>query len=391
VAHDKGGKPRGGSSSKPGGGKGRSGGPRRDAGKPGNKRRSDDPRKRRPADKDGRDNPSQSRSGRPERGAKNQRSSAQGRDGRTRDDGPPGPRREGPKHWGGVARRGAAKVGEEEWRDEVEYSAEETAAYEARVARRDAEAAAHDRLRQEAKTAVQRSGADKPKKKRKTPVRKVHEREPLLPKPARDPESTLKQLLGKDEGQKAWKSLQRAAADFGDERFNPAERRLRGLADIAPGVPEIQELLGLALYRQGKWRAASIRLEEFRLLTGSVEQHPVLADAYRAQSRWADVAYLWDELREVSPSAELMNEGRVVVAGAMADQGDLQGAIRLLEKKWNRPKRAREYHLTRAYALADLYERVGDSPRSAELFAWVATQNPHFSDAKKRAASSKRR
>lgn len=282
-------------------------------------------------------------------------------------------------------------MGEEEWRDEVEYTPEEVAAYEARVARRAAEAASHDRLRDEAKTAVQRSGADKPKKKRKSPVRKAHEREPLQPRPARDPEATLKTLLGKEAGEKAFKSLDRAASDFANERFNPAERRLRGLADQAPSVPEIQELLGLAMYRQEKWRAASIRLEEFRRLTGSVEQHPVLADAYRAQSRWADVSYLWDELREVSPSAALMNEGRVVVAGAMADQGDLQGAIRLLEKKWNRPKRAREYHLTRAYALADLYERVGDSPRAAELFSWVAAQNPHFSDAKQRASSSKRR
>ena len=39
---------------------------------------------------------------------------------------------------------------------------------------------------------------------------------------------------------------------------------------------------------------------------------------YRAQARWADVDELWQELREASPSGELVTEGRIVAAGAQA-------------------------------------------------------------------------
>ena len=73
--------------------------------------------------------------------------------------------------------------------------------------------------------------------------------------------------------------------------------------------------MGLTLYRLGKWKEAIEHLESFRELAGSTEQHPVLADAHRALGNWADVDALWAELGEASPSAELVVEGRIVVAG----------------------------------------------------------------------------
>ena len=62
-------------------------------------------------------------------------------------------------------------------------------------------------------------------------------------------------------------------------------------------------------------------------MTRSTEQHPVLADCYRALKRTEAVPGLWEELREASPSAELVTEGRIVMAGALADKGGVAGAI----------------------------------------------------------------
>jgi len=292
----------------------------------------------------------------------------------------------GPKSWGGVARRGAAKVGEVPFTDQEEFTPEEVAKYEERVAKRAAADAARQRVRDEAKEAVDRAGGLKPTKRR-PPTYAAQERSvlPAAPKTPVEPEVALIKALGRDDGRKAWKNLLDASGEFADGRYRPAETKLKKLASLAPEVPEIHELLGLTLYRQEKWAAASKELELFREMAGSTEQHPVLADAYRAQRRWADVEELWVELREVSPSAALVTEGRIVAAGAQADQGDLNGAIRTLEKKWKRPKKPREHHLSRAYALADLYERAGDSPRARDLFAWVAASNPYFSDAATRA------
>ena len=72
------------------------------------------------------------------------------------------------------------------------------------------------------------------------------------------------------------------------------------------------------------------------------------------------------------------------MAGAMADQGDLDGAVRFLEKGWKRPSKPRDHHLRRAYALADLYERSGNLPRARALFDWVLKHDRDFVDTRQR-------
>lgn len=178
--------------------------------------------------------------------------------------------------------------------------------------------------------------------------------------------------------------VRRAAEAFDAERYTEARRILRPIATEAPGAASVRELLGLVHYRLGKWKEAIAELEAFRELTASTEQHPVLADCYRALRRWSHVEQLWAELGEASPSAELVTEGRIVAAGALADQGKLRDAIRLLEKGWRAPKRPGTHHLRRAYALADLYERASDVPRARGLFGWVAQVAPDFADVDER-------
>ncbi len=159
------------------------------------------------------------------------------------------------------------------------------------------------------------------------------------------------------------------------------------LAELAPEVAEVRELLGLCLYRAGQWKPAIVHLEAFREITATTEQNPVLADCYRALKDWDQVEELWEELRLVSPSAALVDEGRIVAAGARADRGDLVGAVRELEKGWRIPKRAKDHHLRRGYALADLYERTGTTARARELFGWVARTDADFADVALRLAS----
>ena len=175
-----------------------------------------------------------------------------------------------------------------------------------------------------------------------------------------------------------------AAKAFRAERFKDALPLLTRLARDAPDVADVRELHGLVLYRLGRFKAAMGELEYFRELSGSVEQHPVLADCHRALGRWADVEALWRELGAASPSAELVTEGRLVLAGAKADRGELPAAIKVLEQGWRLPSRPRGHHLRRAYALADLYERAGRSPRARELFRWVETHDPHLADVSQR-------
>lgn len=264
--------------------------------------------------------------------------------------------------------------------DEQAFTPEEVRKYEERVAKRAVEQERREKLRGEAREAVSRASLPKKPKTRKP---KSVERKPLpgrTPLPV-DTKVSFVKALGERDGQKANRKLGQAAAAFEAGRFDDARKQLKPLADMAPDIPEVQELYGLSLYRLGRWQQAADRLEEFRALAGSPEQNPVLADCYRALGRWNDADFFWAELREYSPSSELITEGRIVAAGVLADQGKEADAIRLLEHKWTRPKRPKEHHLSRAYALADLYERVGDEPRARELFGWIDSHAPGFSDA----------
>lgn len=177
-----------------------------------------------------------------------------------------------------------------------------------------------------------------------------------------------------------------AAQAFGNDRLDDARKILKPIAEEAPGAASVRELLGLTLYRLGRFRPAAAELEAFRDLTGSVDQNPVLADCYRALGRHTDAEELWEELREASPSAELVAEGRIVAAGSLADRGRLADAIRLLESA-PRGKKAREHHLRTAYALADLRERAGDVSRARELFGWIAGVDADFADVRRRVAA----
>jgi tetratricopeptide (TPR) repeat protein len=188
-------------------------------------------------------------------------------------------------------------------------------------------------------------------------------------------------------GKKLQARLAEAANAFEAERFLEAERLLASIDRLAPGVAEVHELRGLTLYRLGRWIRALGELDHFALLTGSVEQNPVRADCCRALRRWARAEELWDELGEASPSPELVEEGRIVHAGGLADRGRLGEAVRLLERA---PKPKHEpgiHHLRRFYVLADLYERMGDLARARRLFAEVLHAEPELGDVAERVAA----
>jgi hypothetical protein len=178
--------------------------------------------------------------------------------------------------------------------------------------------------------------------------------------------------------------LRDAADAFANDRDREALNLLRPVRDAVPDAPSVRELCGLAQYRLANYRAAAKELEAFVELTDSVEQHPVLMDCYRAQRRWRKVDELWAELSTASPSAEVVTEGRIVAAGALADRGEVEAAIALLSKKADDVKRAKPHHLRLWYALADLDERAGHLSAARALFDRIRAHDPEFADVRAR-------
>ena len=168
------------------------------------------------------------------------------------------------------------------------------------------------------------------------------------------------------------------------ERYSEAKRIAKSLTKELSGVAAVHEVIGLASYRMGQWRDATAALELARSLRIRTEDMPVLADCYRAQRRWSDCDAVWAELKELSPSPEVMAEGRMVVAGSLADRGELKDAIDLMLRVVEIPRRVHEHHLKQWYVLGDLYDRAGNVQKAREFFQRVALHDTDFADVSER-------
>lgn len=208
------------------------------------------------------------------------------------------------------------------------------------------------------------------------------------PKPL-DPEvaAELVDALGPQRGARLTERLAQASEALDRERFQEARRIATAIAKEAPSVAAAHELVGLANYRLGLYKQAVTALETAQELHANPALLPVLADCHRAQRRWAAVDRVWSEIKAASPSHDIMAEGRMVAAGALADQDDLRGALALMEPATKRPKVVRDFHLRQWYVLADLYDRVGDPITARRWFTAIADVDDEFADVSDRLRS----
>ena len=317
--------------------------------------------------------PAARRGGAAEGGRRSSSGGAQGRTARPNRAERPAP---APKGWGGVTRRGASAVTEAnsasaEWRNAVDR------------ARLDVEERHHvDRQDEGWEPEVWVRDDVEPAAARPASTARRRATRPL-------PEEVTGELVeasGARRAPRLARDLAIAAQAYESGRYAEAQRLLKALAEAAPTAAGVRELYGLTLYRLGRWRAAKAELEASVALTTSVDQLPVIADCERAMGHHDAVEKIIEDLRQASPGVEVLAEGRLVLAGSLADRDRLTDAIAVLAR-WE-PNRARpkEWHLRTWYALADLYERAGELPRARELFRRLVDHDPEFFDVADRLA-----
>ena len=200
-------------------------------------------------------------------------------------------------------------------------------------------------------------------------------------------DATYTQNLPKPERERLLRRVGEAGEHFLADRFGEVDDILRPMIKKYPQIPELHELYGLTLYRLGRWSDALERLQHFTDVTGDVDQFPVMADCYRALGEVQSVRKLWDELRVAGPEAAIITEGRIVMAGTLADTGDVAGGIRLLERGPIKTKKPRDHHVRLWYALANLYERAGDHQRARRGFERIEQVEPGYADVADRLSS----
>jgi len=223
-------------------------------------------------------------------------------------------------------------------------------------------------VRDTAEQAVDRAAETRPSRRRAEPV--------LAP----DVADELAKATTATENARYHERLASAAEALDRGRYADARRMVQPVLKQLPQLAFAHEISGLCWYGLGEWRKAVTELELARGLDGTVNHHAVLADCYRALKRYHVVEELWTELRAASPSPSLLAEGRIVAAGALADQGDLAGALRTMAKALELPKRPKDYHLRQWYVVADLFDRSGDVIKARRYFALITEADANFAD-----------
>ncbi|MDN5686956.1 MAG: hypothetical protein L0G94_09850 [Brachybacterium sp.] len=152
----------------------------------------------------------------------------------------------------------------------------------------------------------------------------------------------------------------------GDSELSQAHARFA--ARIGGRVGGVRETYGLLAYRAGDYRTAVRELRTSLRITGRTDVLPVIADAERGMGRperALDLAASDDAAAlGVDAAIELM----IVVAGAYADTGDVETALRTLEVPALRHKVDGRWQVRLWVAYADLLDRA---ERSEEARRWL--------------------
>lgn len=162
---------------------------------------------------------------------------------------------------------------------------------------------------------------------------------------------------------------------------------LRWAKDRAPRSAFVREGLGVALYLAGDLKAAQPELLAYRRISGRADQNHLLADCARAVGRLDLVASFVEEMEAGGVPLDRVVEGKIVLAGARADKGDLDGAMATLEQVPADTDHVAPWHLRLWYAAGDVADRQGDRARARDYFEAVEAVDEDFHDVAERLAA----
>ena len=195
----------------------------------------------------------------------------------------------------------------------------------------------------------------------------------------------FEKVLGTRASARAIKRYEAALQAFEAHRYDDARKILSSMSREYADVSAVREMFGLCLYRGGQWKRALGELETaVKLNPDWIFNHAVIADCHRALGNHQLVEQYWRELAEASPHPELLAEGRIVMAGSLADRGLFVEALDLMDKAAGDMKRPSEYHLRQWFVIADLYDRQGNVIKARQFFERIAMHDAQFVDVAER-------
>ncbi|QLQ10577.1 MAG: tetratricopeptide repeat protein [Nocardioidaceae bacterium] len=136
----------------------------------------------------------------------------------------------------------------------------------------------------------------------------------------------------------------------------------------AARVAVVREACGEAAYAAGEYAEALSGLRAARRMNGVSDYLPMMADCERALGRPEKALALARNDAVSHLSADLQAEMTIVEAGARADLGEIDGALRVLEAAPLRSRSRADWVARLRYAYADLLARAGRTEEAVEWF-----------------------
>jgi len=181
--------------------------------------------------------------------------------------------------------------------------------------------------------------------------------------------SVLAQLRGLPEKLAARVARHLAAAGMLiDEDPKTAYQHTLAARARAARVAVVREACGEAAYAAGEYAEALSELRAARRMNGVNDYLPVMADCERALGRPDKALALAKNPAVANLAPELQAEMTIVEAGARADLGELDGALRTLENAPLRSRSRADWVARLRYAYADLLLTAGRRDAAIEWF-----------------------
>lgn len=163
-----------------------------------------------------------------------------------------------------------------------------------------------------------------------------------------------------------------------------AARSAAAAKELAPRSGSVREVLGIALYRQERFREALRELQTYRRITGRMDQNHLIADCHRALGAPEKAAVAAREALRASIADEARVEAAIVGAAALGDLGRFGEALALLRSFPTRERLARNFEQRLWYVSGDILERAGRHREAAAEFRRVVRHDPAAFDAAER-------
>jgi tetratricopeptide (TPR) repeat protein len=155
---------------------------------------------------------------------------------------------------------------------------------------------------------------------------------------------------------------------------------------LSPRSSSVREVLGLALYGQGRWQESLTEMKVYRRMAGRADQNHIIADCLRALGRPMEAVPLAEEELRAKVPNEAKAEAVIVAASALADQGRFPEALAFLGRARTRDDVAEDYTLRLWYVKGDILARAGRRDEAAEQFRKVMRHDSGAFDAAERLA-----